>query len=465
MSIHRNTIYNIIGAVIPLAVSIVTIPLYLKLIGEARYGIMAIAWLLLGYFGLFDLGLGQATAQRIAALRNGGNEERAQTFWTALQMNVGIGFVGGLLIWPIGAYFFGSVFKVEDVLRPEMLAAVPWLILAVPMATLSGVLIGALQGTEQFGELNVISVFSTILFQLLPLTVGWFISVKLNIILPTALFARLLSLVILFLRCRRHVIRGYSPCFVRSQASLLLRFGGWVTVTSFVGPIMVILDRFIIGAVVGARSVTYYVVPFQLGEKTVMIPVALTSALFPRLASASIKEQEVLSHEALHVLLVVMTPIVVIGILFIEPFLKWWVGYDLASQSALVGQLILFGFWANGFARVPYAQLQARGRPDLVAKCHIAEVLPYLVLLYIGLKFYGLPGAAVAYSVRTFVDLFLLSSCSGLLKQLSYSIIIPLFVLLCSLILCVNITAVTDRISFTLIIAGITIIWTWLKKS
>ena len=125
MSIRRNSAYNLLGSVIPLGVSLVTIPIYLNLIGEARYGVLAIAWLLLGYFGIFDLGLGRATAQRIAAQHGASSEERAQTFWTALTLNIVLGVVGGLLIWPVATYFFGGVFQIEDGLRSEMIAAVP----------------------------------------------------------------------------------------------------------------------------------------------------------------------------------------------------------------------------------------------------------------------------------------------------------------------------------------------------
>jgi O-antigen/teichoic acid export membrane protein len=429
LSIRRHTTYNLLGSTIPLAVSLVTIPIYLGLIGEARYGVLAIAWLLLGYFGLFDLGLGRATAQRIAALRDSTASERAQTFWTALTLNVGLGVVGGLLIWPIAAYFFGNVFKVEEVLRPEVQAAVPWLILAVPMATLSGVLSGALQGRERFLELNLISVFGTVLFQLLPLAAAMLWGANLSVLLPAALSARLLTLLMLFERCRRHVFFNYGTTFVRAQAGQLLRFGGWVTVTSFVGPMMVILDRFIIGAIAGAKAVTYYTVPFQLGERTTIISSSLSSALFPRFAAATLQEEQRLAHQGLRTLVVVMTPLVVAGILFMEPFLSWWIAPAFAQQSARVGQVILLGFWANSFAIIPFAQLQARGRPDLVAKCHLWEMLPYFALLYLGLRTLGMVGAAVAFSLRVLADFALLAGFAGILRLSLRSLLTPAILL------------------------------------
>ena len=462
MSIRRHTAYNLLGAVIPLGVSLFTIPIYLGLIGEARYGVLAIAWLLLGYFGLFDLGLGRATAQRIAALRDASVAERAQTFWTALALNVGFGVIGGLILWPVAAYFFSQVFKVEEALRPEMAAAVPWLILAVPMATLSGVLSGALQGRERFLELNLISVMGTVLFQLAPLGVAWLHGPDLGWLLPAALMARVVTLAALLLRCRQQIFRGYAPCFIRAQAGQLLRFGGWVTVTAFVGPMMVILDRFVIGALSGAAAVAYYTVPFQLAQRTAVLPTALTSALFPRLAASQPDEALRLSDEAFRALAVVMTPLALLGVLCIDPFLGWWISQDFADRAAGVAQILLLAFWANGFAHVPYAQLQARGRPDQVAKCHLAEVVPYFVLLYLGLSLFGLAGAAAAFGLRVLVDLLLLSALAGSFGRVLRSLLIPSLLLGLSLMLAnmMNLEQPAWVASVALLLL-MTLFWAW----
>jgi O-antigen/teichoic acid export membrane protein len=260
---------------------------------------------------------------------------------------------------------------------------------------------------------------------LLPLAVAMLWDVHLGILLPAALFARLLTLLILFQRCKRHIFQSYAIHFIPLQANELLRFGGWVTVTSFVGPMMVILDRFIIGALSGAKAVSYYTVPFQLGERSTIISHALTSALFPRFASASSQEEQRLAYEGLRALVIIMTPVIVGGILFMEPFLKWWITPEFATKSALLGQVILLGFWANSFAKIPYAQLQARGRPDLVAKCHLGEVLPYLGLLWLGLSTFGLIGAAAAFSLRVLVDFGILASLAGILRLSLRILLIP----------------------------------------
>jgi O-antigen/teichoic acid export membrane protein len=418
------------GTILPLGISLITIPIYIDVIGESRYGVLAVAWLLLGYFGLMDLGLGRATAQRIAMLGDKNAVEKAQTFWTALAMNSGLGVFGALLMLPIALFFFGNHFTVEGELKHEILTAIPWLALAVPIATMSGVLTGTLQGCSRFLELNVISATSSALIQTIPLIVAVAFGPNLTWLILSTIITRIVVILLLFQRCYLVVAKGSKPKVSKDSSWRLLKFGGWVTVSSVIGPMMVILDRFVIGALLGAKYVTYYTIPFQLGERTNIISTALSSALFPRLAKTGIgSDGSNLANKAIKSLAVIITPLILLGVFLMEWFLSVWIGSGFAKHASIVGQIILLGFWANSIARIPHALLQASGRPDIVAKIHLGEVLPYLIILYIGISFFGIVGAAIAFVIRAAADAVLLLFWAKLLKQSVTFLLVPVFLI------------------------------------
>lgn len=418
MSIRRHTALNMLGQAAPLVLGLLTVPTYLSLIGEARFGVLAMVWLLVGYFGLVDLGLGQACAQRLARLASSPATIRAQVFGTALAISLALGAVGGLLVWPAARWFFGEALSIEPALRAELHSALPWLPLALPVTTLAAVLNGALQSRERFLELNTVAVIGHAGVQLAPLAAAMLISPSLALLIPIVLSVRLLTFALLWLHCRQHVTEGAAMSWDSETARQLLRFGGWVSVSAVVGPLMVVLDRFAIGALMGARAVGHYTVPFQLAERATVFSSALNSALFPRLtvAAEGFPRQQ-MSEDAIHTLAVVTTAPIAIGLLLINPFLSWWVSPELSDVSGRAAQVLLLGFWLNSLALVPYTQLHAEGRPDLVAKCHMTELLPYLGLLYFALETAGLVGAAAVFALRTGIDFLLLAHLAGVPKR------------------------------------------------
>ena len=413
MSVSRHAGYNLVGSVIPIALSLVTVPLYLHLVGQDRYGVLAIAWLLLGYFGLFDLGLTRATSFRIAALRDASPEARANTFWSALAVNAMMGAIGGVVLWLAASYFFAHVFKVDESLRPEILAGVPLLAAAVPVATMTGVLTGAMQGREKFLETNVVSVTSTTLFQLFPLAVAWIHGPNLVVLLAAAIAARVVAIAVLAYQCWREVGRARAPRIDRAEVSVLLKYGGWVTLTSLFGPMLVIVDRFAIGALLGAAAVAVYSVPFQLAQRIAILPSALTNALFPRMSAADADRRHEMGGLATLALAALISPLVLGAVFVLEPFLHVWVGAEMATKAAPVGRILVIGFWANAFALVPFMTLQSSGRPDLVTKMLLVQIPPYLAALYLGMKYLGLPGCAIVFSARCVVDYLLLTWAAG----------------------------------------------------
>lgn len=414
MSISRNTTYNIVGSALPILLSLATVPAYIKLIGVDRYGVLAIAWLLLGYFGLFDLGLGRATMHRIASLKHAPAENRLRTLHNAITVNLGMGLMGGALLWGASSYFFAHQFKIQPDLLTEMLFAAPLLALSVPIATLTGVLTGGLQGCERFRRTNVISVVSTALFQIAPLAVAWLSGPNISVLLGVAIATRLLSVIILWIACVQEFGGALRFGYDRIEAKALFKFGGWVTITSIISPLIILTDRFAIGAMVGVAAVAYYSIPYQLTQRAAIFPAALANAIFPRLASVQDSEDENrISVAANMVLSTAMTFPVLIGIFSIGPFIKLWLGSEFAENSSVVAQFLIVGFWFNAFAMISYIRLQAKGRPEQVAFVLLVELIPYLLALYFGLKFFGILGCAAAFAARCALDFLLLSFVAG----------------------------------------------------
>ncbi len=411
MSVPRNTVYNLGGSLLSLAVALVTVPLYIHHIGAARYGALALVWILLDYFGLFDLGLGRATAQAVAA--DGQDRENlAAIVWSALGINACLGIVGGAALWGLGSLVLERIMHFSPEMRPEVLAALPWVAAAVPVATLSSVMQGALAGRQLFFGLNVLSVIGGAAFQLGPLLVAYFVSVSLAWLIPAAVLVRMAGALLLWSWGARRLQIGLPSLPRAAVTRRLFRYGAWITLTNIVGPLLDGLDRFVIGAQAGVQAVSYYVVPFGIAIRSAVFAASLAGALFPRFAHADEKERERLSAEGITTLAVIATPTVSVGIALMGPFLSVWIGPDFAKHATPVGEVLLVGVWMNLLAYIPLARLQAAGRPDLPAIFHVAELPLYLVGLWFAVRASGALGAAAVWSVRVAIDAALLSWAS-----------------------------------------------------
>jgi O-antigen/teichoic acid export membrane protein len=401
---------NLGGFVVPIAVSIVTVPIYLKLVGQERYGVLVIVWIMLGYFGVFDLGLGRATTHQVAQAL--GDQPRTNAvFWTATGLNAVLGTIGGAILIPVGYLLMQHAFKFPGELKHEVIYSLPWLALSVPLTTVSSVFTGALQGRERFVPVNVLISVYGILFQVVPLVVAEIRGPNLVWLIASAAIVQLATTCLGFLACLRWIADA-RPTVDRRLIRSLFAFGGWVSVSGLVSPLLTIVDRLVVGATLGAGGVTRYSVPFNLAIRLWIIPNSVARTIFPRLAALGRTAAEEVAKEAVQGLFLMLTPIVIVALLLVEPFIQVWIGSQLGRSAPAVAAILLLGVWANGLAYVPYAFLQAQGRPDVPAKLHIVEVLPFLAILWVGLKVAGVEGGALAWTVRAMGDSILLAWAS-----------------------------------------------------
>ena len=107
-------------------------------------------------------------------------------------------------------------------------------------------------------------------------------------------------------------------------------------------------------------------------------------------------------------LIVIVGPAALLLAFFARPLLLLWLGAKFANEDTLVLQIMAAAIFFNSLAFVPYNLLYGVGRPDLPAKFHLAELPPYIVLVWFLVTRFGLPGVALARAFRVILDFILL---------------------------------------------------------
>src|SRR5215208_1484464 len=132
-SIGRNTFWNVLGTGLPMVLALVTIPVVIHSAGAARFGVLTIAWAVLGYFGNFDLGLGGATIRFLAeAFEHRRVAESRGIFWTSVLLSGLVGAISACLLAALTPWLVGGVLNVPLGLRVETQGAFYFLAMGVP---------------------------------------------------------------------------------------------------------------------------------------------------------------------------------------------------------------------------------------------------------------------------------------------------------------------------------------------
>ncbi len=408
MSISRNAAYNFVGAALPSVLTLVTVPLYLDLVGVERYGVLTLCWVLLGYASYLDLGLGPALARSIASKQDHEGADASTYFWNSVWLSLVFGGLGAMIIYAATLLYFGGMANVSTTFRGEVAGAAPFIAAIVPVMLLGGPMGGALQGRERFLAGNLIGVLTNSLLAVLPLLLAYLWRADLAGLVVGALAARVLPVPLAFWICKQAVPLTAPEKLDPKIAKELLRFGGWMSLTALAIGILNTADRLLIGSAIGAAAVAAYAIPYGLVSRVIIIPHSLGSALFPRFAYVDEKERVRLLTSSIQAVAAIVTPMSVALLAIMEPFFTIWIGPELTPISAPVGYFLTTGFWIYCVGYPAFSMLQAMGRPDLVSKLHWAETFPYLAAIFAGAWFFGLSGAAFVVTVRFAIETLLL---------------------------------------------------------
>lgn len=403
----RNTLYNLFGLGAPLIVAVVSIPSLISHLGAERFGLLTLIWAIVSYFGLFDLGLGRALTQQLAMeLANEDHRRVKPLVATATWLMAGLGVVAGLVLLVAAPWGIGLVEHQQ--FRDEVYSAVFAMAVAMPSIVLTSGFRGILEARQAFGIVNLIRLPMGLFTFLGPLAVVLYIGPRLDLIAWVLVVGRIVA-------C---IVHGYYAWRVLPENAGSFRFsrelikplgtsGGWMTVSNIVGPLMGYLDRFAVGALVSAGAVGYYATPQELVMKLSILPAALMAVMFPTFAKSThdgSADKASLLEQSAFLLFLMTVPVCAVIASFSSLILTRWISADFSAHAAGVLILLACGMLINSVSSAPLTWLQATNKARGVAIIHTIELPLFFGSLWIGLRYFGIQGAAVAWVARIALD-------------------------------------------------------------
>lgn len=386
--------------------ALVATPYVVHRLGPESYGVYALLGVLLSYLAFTEIGLGRAVERHGAAALGKGETARLRAYFgAALTLQVVIGLVVALMIASAGRWAL-ELFEISSEQRAPAETALKVIAFSFAINLLLGTAQAPLRAHRAFSTLNCISLVAQTVTTALTVGAAWWNPTVVSLVTALAVASAFRLLLVLLLSCRR--VGLPKPMVDREILRDLLSFGGALSLSSILSPILAHAEKLLLSALVGTTTLTFYVVPFRVLSKFGLVSGSLARALFPLMSQMEGEGRQVsmwgTNVRATELLFWLLAPVFVgLGVTG-DILLSLWMGAEFAARSAPVLPWLIGGMFINLLAWNAVGLIQARGRPVLVAGAYIIEAVLYLPLAWFLMQQHGIVGAAMAWAFRVTLD-------------------------------------------------------------
>ena len=407
-NLATGIMWNAVGRGLPTIIALFATPFLVHHLGVDRWALFTLALSVGGSFSILDLGIGaaltRALAERIGTPREA---EAAPLIVIALALLTVTSCAGSAIGYVMTPAIVDWLLHPPPDLRSEAILAFQVLALCGPLIVLNAAIWGVFAAYQRFRLVTLVNIPTSIMYNVGPILV-LLVSPSLVGVIAALSLARLVQLVV----CVRLVMyivpdllnqRRLRPRLLLS----LMRIGIWVTVSNTLWPIMLYFDRFIVGAMLSLAAVSFYATPLDLAMRLMIIPMVVSTALFPAVATSHQhrpeRTQALLRAGSLIVLLTVF-PACVLTVGSADWILGVWLGPAFAAGSSTVLVVLSVGAFLNCTAVLPGTLTDAVGRPEISTAILAAQALLFPPLVVLLTFRYGIEGSAVAWTARASVN-------------------------------------------------------------
>jgi O-antigen/teichoic acid export membrane protein len=408
--VARNGALYFVSLGVPAVAALLFVPVTVRALGPTRFGLLALAWAIAESTGIFDFGLGKATIRFVADASGRSRERLRDVVGASLITQTAMGLVSAILFFALVPLLVHRVFSIGAANLSEAVSMFRVLALHMPVLLFISSLRASLEGAQRFDVSTPLRIPSSLASVIVP---AWAASAgySLPVIMWVLLAVRLVLAALTAYAVRQTLIGHWSRPRDFSILREMLKYSGWVAISTAAGPVLASFDRFAVGSIVGGAALGYYAGAAEAANRFLLVPVTAFSAVFPALAAVDAKEGRqrslAVTSAARRQLMAVMFPLCATLFAFGPRLLGLWLGEQYALDAGLALRILAIAVFLATVAILPLALLYGSGRPDMPARINVLQVALHIPITIALVKFLGITGAAIAIAVMRLEEVVL----------------------------------------------------------
>lgn len=410
----NNGIINLTTQVIPIFIALIFIPISIKAFGNELFGVYSLVVTFIVLFNYLNFGIAPATTKELAKYLAQNNSQKVISLLInsfLMMFFIGLVLAGIFLLFhhQISIYMFEKSLNLQDVFS-QLLQLLGFL---SPFLMLVIFLRSVLEAKHLFLITSLNRAFLNSMVFISPILV-FIENFTIISVFKFLIIVYIVSTFILSFFVYREYFKNKSLSFNILDSKVLMQIGFWMMLSSLSGIGLYYTDRFIIGSVISATAVAYYVASYDLVTRLNIISGSLTSALFPAFSHwFETQELKKIRSAVIFVSKVISFIVAIISfilIVYAQELLTFWINAEYSEHSYLLLQYLTIGVFFNTLSVVPFRTLSAIGFQKIVAIVYIVEAPLTVIMLYYMILNYGLIGAVIGYNIRAFIEVVVLYS-------------------------------------------------------
>jgi O-antigen/teichoic acid export membrane protein len=400
-SVRHNLLANLGGNGLSLLISLACVPIYIRVLGVAGYGLIGVWMTLENISNIVDLGLSPTITREMAACsaRSGGAQDARDLVRTLEAGYWAIGLViGGVIIscvTPISAHWLRSDQLPDETLRRAIVLIGILIFCRWPLSFYCG----GLTGLERQVLLSGVSTAYAYARGLGSVFVLLFVSPTISAFFVFQIAINVVQTAVLTTLMWRCLPSGRTPRFRPELVRRIGRFAGGTSANALLFLLISQLDKVVVSVMLPLESFGYYTLGSRVAACLSVASSPVFAAFFPAFSRHVVSGDEEkladLYHRGSQLMSALVLPAAVTVIFFANPLIFAWTGKKfVADHTSIIAALLTAGSAVNCLLNTPYALQLAYGWTRLAFWSNLFALCISIPLLLILTRQFGAAGAA-----------------------------------------------------------------------